>query len=301
MRGRNSPLIVALVVMVLLFSGMFIVIGSRTVAAAQNGDYTYTISGSPANATITGYTGPGGAITIPSTLGGYPTTAISNAFSYNTNLTSVTIPSSVTTIWGGAFADCHALTSVTIPSSVTSIGEGAFTYCTQLPSVTIGSGVTSIGDDAFSGCYVLTSVTIPNSVITIGDYAFDECHLTSVTIPSSVTSIGESAFGGCQLTSVTIPSSVTSIGQQAFAGCPLTSVTIPSSVTSIGESAFEGCDNLTSINVDTNNPIYTSVDGVLYNKNVSVLIQCPEAKAGSLVIPNSVVVLTDVATMDCAN
>jgi len=152
------------------------------VAAAQEGNYTYTVSGSPAVATITGYTGAGGAIAIPSTLGGYPTAAIGNyAFEYRTSLTSVTIPNSVTTI-----------------------GEGAFSYCTSLTAVTIPSGVTTIGDRAFSGCTALTSVTIPNSVTSIGNEAFESCHdLTTVTIGSNVTTIGNFAFRDCtSLTSI---------------------------------------------------------------------------------------------------
>ena len=101
----------------------------------QDGDYTYTVSGG--NATITGYTGAGGAIVIPSTLGGFPTVAIgTDAFYGNTSLTSVTIPNSVTSIGQGAFYSCTALTSVTIGSGVTSIGERAFYGCTSLTAIT---------------------------------------------------------------------------------------------------------------------------------------------------------------------
>ena len=151
-----------------------------------------------------------------------------------------------------AFYDCSGLTSLTIPSSVTSIGEGAFWCCSGLTSLTIPSGVTSIGESAFYGCSGLTSLTIPSGVTSIGESAFSVCSgLTSLTIPSSVTSIGESAFSDCSgLTSLTIPSSVTSIGESAFSDCSgLTSLTIPSSVTSIGNFAFSGCSGLTSIYV----------------------------------------------------
>ena len=119
------------------------------------------------------------------------------------------------------FNECTNLISISIPDSVTSIGMNAFTNCSSLASVTIGNGVTSIGDWAFSNCSSFTSVTIPDSVTSIGNYAFTNCSsLTSVTIGNGVTSIGSSVFEGCSsLTSVTIGNGVTSIGQLAFSGC----------------------------------------------------------------------------------
>ena len=141
----------------------------------------------------------------------------------------------------GAFYGCSGLTSLTIPSGVTSIGRGAFEGCSGLTSLTIPSGVTSIGSEAFRGCSGLTSLIIPSGVTSISDFAFYGCSgLTSLTIPSGVTSISDFAFKGCSgLTSLTIPSGVTSIGWNAFYGCSgLTSLTIPSSVTSIRDKAF---------------------------------------------------------------
>ena len=151
-----------------------------------------------------------------------------------------------------AFSGCSGLTSLTIPSSVTSIGDFAFSGCSGLTSLAIPSSVTSIGWGAFYGCSGLTSLTIPSSVTEIGREAFKGCSgLTSLTIPSSVTSIYREAFSGCSgLTSLTIPSRVTSIGYGAFSGCSgLTSLVIPSSVTSIDIEAFAGCSGLTSIYV----------------------------------------------------
>ena len=120
-----------------------------------------------------------------------------------------------------AFWGCSGLTSLTIPSGVTSIGRNAFDGCSGLTSMTIPSSVTSIGGAAFGGCSGLTSLTIPSGVTEIGDEAFSGCSgLTSLSLPSSVTSIDDGAFEGCSgLTSLTIPSSVTSIGDWAFHGC----------------------------------------------------------------------------------
>ena len=123
------------------------------------------------------------------------------------SLTSVSIPSSVTTIGFAAFYKCTNLTSVSIPSSVTNIQNYAFDACSGLTSVTLPSGVATIfGYNAFRGCSGLTSVSIPIGITTIGFLVFNGCTgLTSVTISNSVTYISSDAFNGCTgLTTVTI-------------------------------------------------------------------------------------------------
>ena len=138
------------------------------------------------------------------------------------------------------------MTSLTIPSGVTSIGEQTFEGCSGLISLTIPSSVTSIGRAAFEGCSGLTSLAIPSSVTEIGESAFSGCSgLTSLTIPSGVTSIDRYTFAGCSgLTSLTIPSGVTSIGNYAFADCSgLTSIYVyPENLPELGTYIFNGCD-----------------------------------------------------------
>lgn len=149
----------------------------------------------------------------------------------------------------------------------------------------------------------ICEVKIQNGVTSIGNYAFDSCsRIENMTIPSSVTSIGDYAFYRCSdLTSVTIPNRVTSIGDYAFDMCSgLTRVTIPASVTSLGKNAFFRC-NLTSITVDSQNPNYSSLDGVLYNKNKTTLIQYPRRNnRTSFMIPNSVKIIGDDAFCTCS-
>ncbi len=218
---------------------------------------------------------------------------------------SYNIPDSVTSIGYSAFDDCTSLISITIPNGVTSIGGGAFSGCTSLTSITIPDSVTEIGYNAFSGCTSLTSITIPDSVTSIGDSAFSGCtSLASITIPSSVTEIGGSAFSGCtSLTSITIPNGVTSIGDWAFSGCSsLTSITIPNSVTEINWSAFSGCTSLTAIDVEVGNNNYTSVDGVLFNKDKTELICYPAGKTDkSYNIPDSVTSIGNRAFDGCTS
>ncbi len=187
--------------------------------------------------------------------------------------------------------------------NVTGIGEEAFTNCIDIQSVVIPNSVTSIGTQAFWQCSALQFVTIPNSVTSIGTQAFWECSaLQFVIIPNSVTSIGHSAFWECSaLQSVTIPNSVTSIGTQAFWQCSsLQSITIPNSVTSIGRNAFRDCIKLIEIIVSESNSHYTSIEGVLYNKNLSELITYPAGKnANHYVIPNSVTSIASGAFSNC--
>ncbi|MGN0517240.1 MAG: leucine-rich repeat domain-containing protein, partial [Acutalibacteraceae bacterium] len=223
-------------------------------------------------------------------------------FTYNKNKTTKTV-----TITDYVGTD----TDVVIPASidgysVTSIGSSAFSGCTRLrrlTSVTIPDSVTSIGGAAFSDCTSLTSITIPDSVTSIGDSAFNSCtSLTSITIPNSVTSIGNWAFYYCtSLTSITIPDSVTNIGYKMFSDCTsLTSITIPDSVTSIGLNAFSNCISLTNINVDSNNEEYTSIDGVLFTKNVKILVCYPCGKKDiEYIIPSSVTSISCDAFSHC--
>ena len=240
------------------------------------------------------------SITIPNGV----TSIGDSAFEDCTSLTSITIPNSVTSIGDSAFEDSTSLTSITIPNGVTSIGDSAFEGCTSLTSITLPDSVTSIGSGAFIGCSSLTSITIPDSVTCIGDSAFEDCtSLTSITIPDSVTSLGNSAFSGCaSLASITIPDSVTSIGDDAFRECSsLTSITIPYSVTSIGDYAFLGCSRLTAIDVNTDNKDYTSVNGVLFYNDKTIICYPAGKKGNNYKIPDGVTSICRYAFSGCTS
>jgi hypothetical protein len=244
-------------------------------------------------------------------------------------LVSVTMPNSVTEIGMSAFFNCTNLKGVTIPDSVIKIGAWAFGLCGNLTNVTIGNGVTKIGRCAFIGCTSLTSVIIPDNVTEIGSEAFDNCTgLASVIIGHGVIEIGEMVFRNCKsLTSVTIPNSVTEIGYNAFRDCTgLKNIIIGNGVTEIRQGAFWGCErlttvsigngleygeidgstfyssSLTAINVAAGNTAYSSVDGILYDKNKTELILYPAGKtASSFTIPDSVTEIGNRAFSGCTN
>jgi hypothetical protein len=129
--------------------------------------------------TITGYTGPIGAVTIPGSINSLTVDNIgTNAFDNNQNLISVTIPDSVTNIGDNAFYNCNRLTNAIIGNGVIVIGEYAFS-CFNLSSVTIGNHVVIIGNGAFNGCNLLTNALIPDGVTSIGNNAFDDTGMAS--------------------------------------------------------------------------------------------------------------------------
>ena len=135
--------------------------------------------------------------------------------------------------------------------------------------------------------------------------AFLSCiSLNDVIIGNSVTTIGNVAFGNCRsLTEITIPDSVTTIGNRAFDSCSkLTNINLPNSINSIGDEAFSHCDNLMSINISEKNRYYCTIDGVLFDKNITTLMQYPIARTDtSYTIPNTVTGVDDHAFSGCEN
>lgn len=188
-------------------------------------------------------------------------TDLGSIFTNNTIITTfeeLQYFSGLITLKNNAFMFCSNLVSIIIPNSVTSIedgipeGLGCFLFCTKLKTIILSNSITSIGLGAFTACTGLGSISLPNSITYIGMYAFAACEgLFSINIPNSVTLIETGVFLRCKaLESIIIPNSITSIKHEAFSNCKsLISVNIPNSVTEIGDRAFYGCNELTSVTI----------------------------------------------------
>lgn len=183
------------------WSNLTIQSGNPAVQDAANAplfDFEFTLDNTAAIVTNYKYKGTAADVTIPSRYQGKPVTAIEHAAFFNSAVTSVTIPDSVTSIDDNAFGFCSQLTNISIPNSVTYIGFSAFAHCTSLKSITLPSSLSFISGSLFSGCSQLTTIHIPDSVLSIQSYAFYHCrNLETIRIPVSVTLIETDAFAGC--------------------------------------------------------------------------------------------------------
>jgi hypothetical protein len=273
------------------------------ISTAQT-DFKYTVNDN--KATLTGYTGPGGNITIPGTITErneqYPVTVIGEeAFSGLSNLTSVEIPGTVTTIAEKAFSACSSLTAVTIPASVTSIEAGAFSACSSLNAFTVAEGNNSYAhtDDGVlcnkaqteliqypagkNGSYILS-----NEVEKISEWAFHGCvGLDSVTIPESVKGIGASAFAGCTgLTDVHVSwqdLSQIATASDAFSGITPGKITLH--VPPGTETAYYGIDPWKNLPIST-----AQTDFQFTSNGTTAILTGYTGDATSVIIPDTITV-----------
>ena len=253
------------------------------------------------------------------------------------SLKRISFPASVQSIGGKLFSDCVSLIEVSLPPNIRSIDKQTFMGCSSLQEIRLPSGVTSIGNQAFNECSRLSFIVFPENLKTIGSEAFSGCvSLTEFSIPASVTEIGLSPLERCfGLSSIeveagnqrylslggvlfdknqstiiqypagksgeyTVPDGVGVIESQAFKSCIfLTEINIPDGVHDIREMAFTFCRDLKSFQVADTNPAYRSYEGVLYDGDMTTLLQYPMAKTGGFSIPEGVKNINEYALMWC--
>lgn len=215
------------------------------------------------------------------------------------------------------FNKCKGLTSIVLPEGITSIGEIAFSGCSALTSIVIPQSVTSIGESAFSECTKLTTISIPEKVASIGFRTFDFCErlqqinvdidnqkycsMDGVLFNKNKTSIIKYPEGKNE-TQYTIPEGVTSIAWPVFTSRNhLHSISIPKSLTSISSGQFSNCNELSQIIVDINNPVFCSMEGVLFSKDKTELITYPIGKKEvQFALSEDVVTISTGAFFQCA-
>jgi hypothetical protein len=269
-----------------LLALLVMAIGAPVQAQSGSDDnFDYVVNANTNGITVTNYTGPAGAVIIPTNIDGYTVTGVGNGdpvIPQTTVISSVTLPVTALTIGGNAFEYCRNVTGITIPDSVTNIGEDVFENCSSLTAITVGGAnqyysssggvlldknqvtiiecppglagsyttpatVTALATTAFASCAKLTSVTLSTGVTNIGSFAFGACtSLAEITLPTTLVDVGYAAFFGSALTNVTFPAAVTNLNGGTFQSCAsLRSVTFGKGMAALGQEEFAGCGALT--------------------------------------------------------
>ncbi len=294
-----------------------------------SGDWQYVVL-EDGTAEIVIYTGKAETLTIPDTLDGKSVTSIGdNAFYLLSDVTSITLPDSVTSIEKNPFTGCHKLLSIhvspdhdyltviddvlfskpdkrlicypygktnttyEIPRGISIIGDGAFYSCSNLTSITLPDSVTSIEKNPFTGCSKLLSIHVPpdhDYLAVIDDVLFSKPDKRLICYPRGKTN-----------TVYEIPRGVSVIGDDAFYLCRnLTSITLPDSVTSIGRNPFVACSELSSIHVSPDHKYLAVIDGVLFSKPDKRLVSYPLSKTNTAYeIPRGISIIGDNAFYFC--
>lgn len=261
-------------------------------------------------------------ITIPDSV----TTIGKSTFLKCEALQEISLSKNIASIPSNAFSDCVCLNEIMLPEGLKNIASDAFFGCKQLQKINIKAGnanfvaidgvlynagkdtllqypkgkadssyqlaaeVRSIGEYAFEGCSYLEKVVLSDNLRIVRKGAFMNSGIKEITLPDSVIQLEDFGFAGCySLTNVTLSNSLSTLHSNLFADCiNLSKITIPRSVTSTAwvEESFLGCDNLSCIEVDEDNSKFSSIDGILYSKDKTVLYRYPIGKSGEkLVLP----------------
>lgn len=201
------------------------------------------------------------------------------------------------------------LMSFFVVTSLTAADTFKYNGIQYMKTPDYGFNTVAVIQDTYSGDVVIPNWATDNSdqsvykVVAINRYAFYSCpELTSVVMGDSILYIQADVFSySTQLSSVLLSSHVQSLGNNAFTGCTgLLSVNLPGTLTVLGSAVFSNCSALTEINVSPFNPLYASSNGILYNKNVEHVLNCPGGKTGEIVLPSTVKRISNDAFSGCS-
>jgi hypothetical protein len=261
-KGKKLALFVAIIMALTLWTAMPLTASALT-ASTANGTLTYTVSN---NATITGYTGTDTDLSIPDTLNGNTVTSISN-YAFNGNET---------------------ITSLGIPASVTNIGLGSGVFPLSLTTLTV--------DEMNLNYSASNGMLFDKNKTTLLRCPAAKTDFPEEMIPDSVTVIAQNSFSHSKLTSLNIPKSITSLENRVFNNCTMLEViNVPKSTQSIDPAIFFDCPALITINVAEDNPNYSDTNGVLLNKDKTMLLLYPRDHALYYEIPDSVTTIGELA------
>lgn len=271
--------------------------GSEAEAYSQNGDlditfnnlsetktsaegiYDYVILEDD-SAIITQYNGEDEEIVVPDKIDGHKIVRIGNkAFSSNPRDDRE------------KYLRLKKLKKVTLPNSLISIGKSAFYNCSNLVEISVPDSVKYISDSAFSGCDSLSKLDLPKGLIYLGEYALFGTAIETLNLGNMLDEISRALCWDCTaLKTVSISDSITSIGDNAFDSCEnLKSLDIPKSVSYISPGAFYNCSALESINIAEGNENYSSINGVLFNKEKTELLLYPSgSKESTFNVPDGI-------------
>lgn len=228
-----------------------------------------------------------------------------------TAIKELVLPDSVTTIAYRSFADCSELIKIEIPDTVISLEANSFENTAWEKAQANGALYLNKALYLYKGSLKDSDRTLKvkdgtKIISSYWAYYSDpsvKTGLSAVILPNSFERIDNYSFAGCRaLREINLPDRLCRIGDRAFGGCDgIKKLYLPSALTEIGKSAFAGCTSLTEITVSPDNPNYSSIDGVLYDKSGKTLISCPAGKTGVLVIPDGVEAIADFAFDHCKN
>lgn len=243
-------------------------------------------------------------INIPSEICGKKVLSLSAESFKGCHAKKIVMPNDIISIDTATFLHCERLKEVVLSNKLKSIEALAFAYCSSLDKIILPNKLFAIGNDAFKNCTALKEIYIPNSVKHIGDSIFCNCEeLKKIKIGNGISSLPSTIFlGCCKLEEIVFGDHIKLIDKYTFSLCEHVKKIVIGKTTRINDDAFKNCKELEKIDVAFNNPFYSSLGGVLYDKAYATLLFYPSASPRTgYTIPKYVSFIKKDAFENCEN